>query len=470
MLLINRNRWGYFIAFVLLLISYFLIFFIIGKLARQSESITHSYDIINTLESIKAEITDAETGVRGYAITKDFHYLKPYNTGSRNVIHLLVTLKALTAAYDPYLQRADSLARMINKRLSDLKKFIQDFERSGFVLTEEILSSRDANKILMENIRSLVQELKGEEQLTMDRRNEVLQRFFKSTTIITVVSLIIALVTIFYSLVMYNRQNKAKEEADRSVRAYSQELEARVNELKKVNGELEELKSIEKFASTGRIARTIAHEVRNPLTNISLAAEQLKETSGGNEDSDQLLGMISRNVNRINQLVSDLLTATKSQQLEFTSVNINDLVDEALDLARDRIELNRIRVEKHYDKSICQLSVDIEKIKLSFLNIIVNAIEAMEKDKGVLTITTYNAGSKCIIDFGDNGMGMDPETVQKLFDPYFTSKTNGNGLGLTNTQNIILSHKGNIHVRSFKGKGSNFMVTLNTTSDFQEKV
>ena len=470
MLLINRNRWGYFIAFVLLLISYFLIFFIIGKLARQSESITHSYDIINTLESIKAEITDAETGVRGYAITKDFHYLKPYNTGSRNVIHLLVTLKALTAAYDPYLQRADSLARMINKRLSDLKKFIQDFERSGFVLTEEILSSRDANKILMENIRSLVQELKREEQLTMDRRNEVLQRFFKSTTIITVVSLIIALVTIFYSLVMYNRQNKAKEEADRSVRAYSQELEARVNELKKVNGELEELKSIEKFASTGRIARTIAHEVRNPLTNISLAAEQLKETSGGNEDSDQLLGMISRNVNRINQLVSDLLTATKSQQLEFTSVNINDLVDEALDLARDRIELNRIRVEKHYDKSICQLSVDVEKIKLSFLNIIVNAIEAMEKDKGVLTITTYNAASKCIIDFGDNGMGIDPETVQKLFDPYFTSKTNGNGLGLTNTQNIILSHKGNIHVRSFKGKGSNFIVTLNTTSDFQEKV
>ena len=470
MLLINRNRWGYFIAFVLLLISYFLIFFIIGKLARQSESITHSYDIINTLESIKAEITDAETGVRGYAITKDFHYLKPYNTGSRNVIHLLVTLKALTAAYDPYLQRADSLARMINKRLSDLKKFIQDFERSGFVLTDEILSSRDANKILMENIRSLVQELKREEQLTMDRRNEVLQRFFKSTTIITVVSLIIALVTIFYSLVMYNRQNKAKEEADRNVRAYSQELEARVNELKKVNGELEELRSIEKFASTGRIARTIAHEVRNPLTNISLAAEQLKETSGGNEDSDQLLGMISRNVNRINQLVSDLLTATKSQQLEFTSVNINDLVDEALDLARDRIELNRIRVEKHYDKSICQLSVDVEKIKLSFLNIIVNAIEAMEKDKGVLTITTYNAASKCIIDFGDNGMGIDPETVQKLFDPYFTSKTNGNGLGLTNTQNIILSHKGNIHVRSFKGKGSNFIVTLNTTSDFQEKV
>jgi signal transduction histidine kinase len=432
-------------------------------LARQAESINHSYDIINTLESIKAEITDAETGVRGYAITKDFHYLTPYNSGSKNVTRLLGTLKALTARYDPYLPKVDSLSKLVNTRLQDLKTFIRDFERSGFVLTDEMVSARDVNKRIMENIRATVQELKAEEQMTMGRRNELLQRFFTGTAIITVVSLIIALVTIFFSLITYNRQSKAKAEADRSVRAYSQELEARVNELKKVNAELEELRSIEKFASTGRIARTIAHEVRNPLTNISLATEQLKEVAGPNEDSDQLLGMIGRNVNRINQLVSDLLTATKFQQLEYTSVNINDLIDEALDLARDRIELNRVQVEKHYDRNDSVLWIDKEKIKLAFLNIIVNAIEAMEKERGVLTIKTYTDGSKCIIDFGDNGSGMDAETVQKLFDPYFTSKANGNGLGLTNTQNIILSHKGNIHVTSKRGVGSNFIVTLNAS-------
>ena len=460
MLLKNRNRWGYFIAFILLLVSYFLIFFIIRKLARQSASITHSYDIINTLESIKAEITDAETGARGYAITKDFRYLKPYNSGSRNVAHLLVTLKGLTASHEPYRVKVDSLSQMINMRLETLKNFIRAFERAGLVITDEILSSRDSNKRLMENIRATVQSLKGDEQLTMNRRNEVMRRFFSSTTIIAVVSLVIVLVTIFYSLIIYNRQTRAKEEADRSVSAYSQELEERINELRKVNAELEELRSIEKFAATGRIARTIAHEVRNPLTNISLASEQLKETTEPDKDSDQLLGMISRNVNRINQLVSDLLSATKSQQLDFTAVPINDLVDEAVEMARDRIELNRVKVEKHYDSNLCVLWVDKEKMKLSFLNIIVNAIEAMEKDKGVLTIRTARQGNKCIIDFGDNGTGMDPETVQKLFDPYFTSKTNGNGLGLTNTQNIILSHKGNIHVRSNEGKGSNFIVIL----------
>src|SRR6185295_2416839 len=144
-----------------------------------------------------------------------------------------------------------------------------------------------------------------------------------------------------YSLIIYNRQSRAKEEADRNVRTYSQELESRVNELKKVNTELEELRSIEKFAATGRIARTIAHEVRNPLTNISLAGEQLKEITDHGEEADQLLDMISRNVNRINQLVSDLLNSTKFEQLKFTSANVNDLVDEALALAGDRIELNR---------------------------------------------------------------------------------------------------------------------------------
>ena len=137
----------------------------------------------------------------------------------------------------------------------------------------------------MDNIRSLVQELKDEEQVMMNRRNKILRGFFRSTTIIALVSLIIALVTIFYSLITYNRQNKAKEEADKNARAYSLELEDRVNELKKVNTELEELRSIEKFAATGRIARTIAHEVRNPLTNISLAAEQLKEITNQDEEA-----------------------------------------------------------------------------------------------------------------------------------------------------------------------------------------
>jgi signal transduction histidine kinase len=144
----------------------------------------------------------------------------------------------------------------------------------------------------------------------------------------------------------------------------------------------------------GRVARTIAHEVRNPLTNISLAAEQLQEVVTDHNDSSMLLDMISRNVVRINELVSDLLNATKFVQLDMHKADINKLMDETLEMARDRIELNHIRVEKKYSRDICHVNVDSEKIKFAFLNIIVNSIEAMEKNKGVLHIKNKTRGIK----------------------------------------------------------------------------
>jgi len=135
-------------------------------------------------------------------------------------------------------------------------------------------------------------------------------------------------------------------------------------------------------------------------------------------------------------------------------------MDEAIDLATDRIVLYNISVVKKYSTDICDVSVDREKLKIAFLNIIVNAIEAMEPGKGVLTISTRGENNKCVIEIADNGSGMDRESLGRLFEPYFTSKPKGNGLGLTNTQNIILNHKGTIQAESEKGKGTTFIITL----------
>jgi signal transduction histidine kinase len=104
--------------------------------------------------------------------------------------------------------------------------------------------------------------------------------------------------------------------------------------------------------------------------------------------------------------------------------------------------------------------MDVEKMKIAFLNIIINAIEAMEPDKGILDITTKKDGSDCIISIKDNGCGMDKLSLDKLFEPYFTNKPNGNGLGLANTQNIIFNHKGTIVVNSEPGKGTVFTISL----------
>lgn len=460
-----KIRWGYLIAFLLLLSSYFLIFYIIGLQINESKEVTHSYTIVNNLESIKAEITDAETGVRGFAITKDERFLDPYKSGSQNVIPLYKELRQLTKDNRSYDAQVDSLGLLLNRRLSFLNFVVNEFSHNGHRMTEEITSQRENSKNVMDSIRMYVAQLKKSEQQLVNERNEKLSGFIYGTEIITVASLLIALLTIFYSVMIYNAGNRAREAADKQAKKYSLQLEERVDELRKVNIELEELKSLEKFTSTGRIARTIAHEVRNPLTNISLAAEQLKDSTGQNPDAQIMLDMINRNAVRINQLVSDLLNSTRFAQLEFAKASIHDILDETLLLAADRIELKKVSIKKEYSKDICDVPVDKEKLKLAFLNIIVNALEAVQDDSGILKIKTSRQGEKCVVEITDNGTGMDDDTLQKLFDPYFSIKPKGNGLGLTNTQNIILNHKGNINVRSAPSKGTTFIVTLLTSQE-----
>jgi signal transduction histidine kinase len=282
-----------------------------------------------------------------------------------------------------------------------------------------------------------------------------------SVRIITIASLVIALLLSVYSFITYSQESKGKSKADMQAELYRQQLENKVNELRTANMELEELRSLEKFIATGRVARTIAHEIRNPLTNIVLAAEQIKTSPEAKEESIILLEMINRNATRINHMISELLTSTRFAQLQYSKIDINTLLDETLELAKDRIELKRILVKKDYSNPDCVVLVDVEKMKIAFLNVIVNAIEAMEEEKGVLEIQTTVENNKCRIDIRDNGYGMNEETLQKLFDPYFTNKNGGNGLGLTNTQNIILNHKGSITVKSYMGEGSIFSIILN---------
>lgn len=225
----------------------------------------------------------------------------------------------------------------------------------------------------------------------------------------------------------------------------------------------EEILNLKRFSSTGRIARIIAHEVKNPLTNITLSADQLKAELPKEifDQTGDLIEIIQRNCVRINQLVSDLLYSTRFTEIQSAKHSINKLIDESLELAMDRINLKKIQVIKKYSTDICDIDVDSEKVKIAFLNLIVNAIEAMEQGKGILTVSTAAKDNKCVVEISDNGTGISPEHLDRLFEPYFTSKEKGTGLGLTNTQNIVLSHKGSIRVKSEAGKGTTFIVSFN---------
>ncbi|HEV8283928.1 MAG TPA: CHASE3 domain-containing protein [Chitinophagaceae bacterium] len=455
-----RVKSGYLTAFLLLLLSYFLIFLTLQQFLKQSKWIEHTDLVINNLETLSADVYEAESSARGYVILNDTSYLRQFYASTKKVDSLSKNIDSLTSDNIAQQKIADTLKMLIQEKLGRMYRGVLLFKEAGNVITEEMKSGGEIGKRLTILIKAAIQKMENQERRYLTSRREALRGVSISIKIITITSLIIAILLSVYSFVTYSKESKAKLRADEQANLYRKQLENKVKELQEANIELQELRSLEKFTATGRIARTIAHEIRNPLTNIALASEQIQASSERDEETTMLLDMINRNATRINQMISELLTSTKFALLQYSKIKINALLDETLELAKDRIELKHIKLEKKYSSDGCEVLADIEKIKIAFLNIIVNAVEAMDKEKGVLEIFSREEHDKCIIDIKDNGTGMDEETRQKLFDPYFTKKSGGAGLGLTHTQNIILNHKGNISVKSWPGEGTIFTITL----------
>lgn len=457
-----RNvRSGYFLAFILVIVCYSLIFFTNKKLETQADQITHTYEVINTLEGLMSYIKDAETGMRGYFVVQNPVFLEPYLNSTKKIDSAYGKLTILTVNSRIQQKRLDTLNTLIQRRLNFFKTGLNMFNANDHILSDTLTKMSYIGKTTMDRIRSLIAIMQQEERNTLKANTDTLNNFRSTVYLVNIISLIVAFLLIIYSILIFTREHRQKEMANKKVWEYQHQLEKTITDLQTTNTELIELKRMEKFAATGRIARIIAHEVKNPLTNISLAAEQIKEQLPPEDDTLMLFQMISRNANRINQLVSDLLASTKVSELAFENLQINPVVDETLELAKDRIELNNITVKKNYSAKLPSVSVDKAQIKIALINLIVNAIEAMQPGKGILTITTENKKGKCLITVQDNGSGMKEEDMAKLFEPYFTKKPKGTGLGLTHTQNIIISHHGSVEVESKPGTGTKFMVTLN---------
>ena len=144
----------------------------------------------------------------------------------------------------------------------------------------------------------------------------------------------------------------------------------------------------------GRVARVIAHEIRNPLTNIDLSANHLENDNLDGDDKKLFLDIIARNSRRINELINELLSATKFTDLQYEEIRVDVLLDESLNEAIDRAQLNRVRIEKKYSNEKIWLNVDRSRMKIAFLNIIVNAMEAITGENGCLTIESYRVWGK----------------------------------------------------------------------------
>lgn len=213
----------------------------------------------------------------------------------------------------------------------------------------------------------------------------------------------------------------------------------------------------EKIETTERLVRTLAHEIRNPLTNINLSLHQLE--SEINEDQKMFTEIVKRNSSRINHLIGELMNLSNPVARVDKQVDCKELVAGTVAMAMDRIKLKNIQLVENYTDNITTIG-DAGKLQTALLNIVINAIEAMEDGKGILQVETHQSADNVIIKITDNGTGISPQNISLLFQPYFTGKKNGMGLGLATTHSYINAHNGSIDVQSQPGKGTTFTVKL----------
>lgn len=214
----------------------------------------------------------------------------------------------------------------------------------------------------------------------------------------------------------------------------------------------------EKLESKAMVIRTLAHEIRNPLNNINVSIEQIKAMVSA--DDVELLNIVQRGVRRIDDLINQLMDSSRYFKMKFGVMPLQTVLDKAIEEATDRIALKKISLQLDYAPQPATVLVDQDKIKIAFLNIILNAIEAMEEGKGILKLTVRSRPNVHEVVIADNGCGMSEEVSTRLFEPYFTAKPNGVGLGLASAFAIIQSHKSTIEVESKLSVGTAFTISF----------
>ena len=226
-----------------------------------------------------------------------------------------------------------------------------------------------------------------------------------------------------------------------------------ITEQKKIQ---KDLIKAEKLSIQGEIARTLAHELRNPLASIGLATDLItKRLDGREKEIQNYLDIQRRSTKTINELVSELLDSSNYSPSALQKEDLAEIMDEALSSASDRIYLAGVKVIKNYNGPF-YIQADEQKLVIALLNIIVNACEATPPGQGLLQVSIEKKESDFVLSIRDNGHGLEPDQVSKLFDAFYTNKKTGVGIGLNSVKYILEEHDAKIDVWSKPNKGTCF--------------
>ena len=225
------------------------------------------------------------------------------------------------------------------------------------------------------------------------------------------------------------------------------------------------LDKAERLSALGQLAAGVAHEIRNPLNAVSMASQRLKrDFVPADEDKarefQSLAGVIRDEIRRLNGIIEEFLTFSKSRRLEFHDYPVTDVLQKIVNLIREEATAKNIDIRTHWSTDGAVIPMDMDKLQQALLNIIKNAMESIE-DKGVIDITVARkTKDKISIKVSDTGCGMTSNEVERIFSPEYTTKEKGLGLGLPLAHEIVRGHSGEILVFSEQGSGTTFEIIL----------
>ncbi len=218
------------------------------------------------------------------------------------------------------------------------------------------------------------------------------------------------------------------------------------------------------YAEISQLAGGLAHEIRNPLSTLSLNLDLLAEDFHDAETPrdrrvQQRVERLKREVQRLYDILENFLRFARVQELKLSPTDLNALVDELRDFYEPQASTQGIVVRTYCAPDLPPLALDADLLKQALLNLMLNAEHAMPEG-GELIVTTRRDGDFIVLDVTDTGIGMTEEVRSRIFDPFFSTRPGGSGLGLPTTRKIIEAHHGTVEVRSEPGKGSQFSLRL----------
>ncbi len=261
----------------------------------------------------------------------------------------------------------------------------------------------------------------------------------------------------------------------RQMRDLNNNLERAEKEVKKTYKKLiqtqEQLIKVENLASVGQLVISMTHEIRNPLTIIKMSAQCLRDNFRPRDSRREFTDVVIEEVESLDKITRELMGFAQPTKLNLQQIEINENINKVLDFVKLHCDSQKVEVIKKFKKNIPAVLANVRKLKQVFLNLIINALQAMPEGGKLKVSTDFDPEEEnVLIRFTDTGGGIPSDYHNRVFDPFFSLKEDGAGLGLSVSRHIIEEHKGAISVESEVDKGTTFTLSLPISLRVEEEV